>query len=152
LKFNPIDYSIVVDLAGLTTVTLLFLVVFLIQRMGAKNAVLVASIAPPVSNVMFSQAKTMDELLEWGVTGAVGTALQTPSLSTMQAEAIELEHRGKILAMFSIMPSLVSLPSQIIGGALYSSIAPVVPFIAAIVPFTLGALILFSIKSKKNGN
>jgi MFS family permease len=149
LKFNPINYSIVVDLAGLTTVCLLFGVVFLIQKMGAKNGVLVASIAAPVSNVMFSQAKTMDELLEWGVTGAIGTAIQSPSLSTMQAETIEQEHRGKILAMFSILPSLVSLPAQVAAGFLYSSIAPVVPFVAAVVPFMAGAIVLFSIRSTK---
>jgi DHA1 family tetracycline resistance protein-like MFS transporter len=147
LKFNAIDYSLVVDLAGLTTVCLLFAVVFLIRRMGAKNAVVVASIAAPVSNVMFSQAKTMDELLEWGVTGAVGTAIQTPSLSTMQAETIELEHRGKILAMFSILPALVSLPSQVAAGILYSSLARVSPFLLSVIPFTAGAIILLSIKS-----
>jgi hypothetical protein len=146
LKFRPIDYSIVVDLAGVTTVCLLLGVVFLLKRMGPKNGVLVASVAAPVSNVMFSQAKTMDELLEWGVTGAVGTAIQSPSLSTMQAEAINLEHRGKILAMFSILPSVVSLPSQIAAGFMYSSIAPVVPFLAAIAPFTIGALVLLSIR------
>jgi MFS family permease len=150
LKFNPLDYSFVVDLAGLTTVCLLFLVVFLIRRMGAKNGVLVASVAAPISNVMFSQAKTMDELLEWGVTGAIGTAIQSPSLSTMQAEAIEQQHRGKILAMFSILPSLVSLPSQIAAGLMYSSIAPVFPFLVSIIPFSLGALVLFSIKSTEN--
>jgi MFS family permease len=149
LGFNPIDYSIVVDLAGLTTVCLLFGVVFLIKRMGAKNGVLVASIAAPVSNVMFSQAKTMDELLEWGVTGAVGTAIQSPALSTMQAEAIEQEHRGKILAMFSILPALVSLPSQVAAGFLYSSISPALPFVAAIIPFAAGAIVLFSIRGAK---
>jgi DHA1 family tetracycline resistance protein-like MFS transporter len=149
LGFNPIDYSIVVDLAGFTTVCLLLGVVFLIKKLGAKNGVLVASIAAPVSNVMFSQAKTMDELLEWGVTGAVGTAIQTPSLSTMQAEAIEQEHRGKILAMFSILPALVSVPSQVAAGFLYSSIAPVVPFIVGIIPFAAGAIVLFSIKGNK---
>jgi MFS transporter, DHA1 family, tetracycline resistance protein len=149
LGFNPIAYSVVVDLAGLTTVCLLLGVVFLIKRLGAKNGVLVASIAAPVSNVMFSQAKTMDELLEWGVTGAIGTAIQSPSLSTMQADAIEQEHRGKILAMFSILPALVSLPSQVSAGFLYSSIAPVVPFIVAVVPFAAGAIILFSLRSAK---
>jgi MFS transporter, DHA1 family, tetracycline resistance protein len=149
LNFNPIDYSVIVDLAGLTTVCLLLGVVFLIQRLGAKNGVMIASIAAPVSNVMFSQAKTMDELLEWGVTGAVGTAIQSPSLSTMQAEAIEQEHRGKILAMFSILPALVSLPSQVVAGYLYSTVAPVVPFIVAVVPFTIAAIVLFRLKGAK---
>jgi MFS family permease len=146
LKLNPVDYSVVVDLAGLTTVILLIFVVFLIKRMGAKNAVLVASVAAPVSNVMFTQAKTMDELLEWGVTGAVATALQTPSLATMQAETITQSERGKILAMFSILPSLVSLPSQVAAGFMYTGLAPAAPFLASLVPFAAAAFILFSVR------
>jgi DHA1 family tetracycline resistance protein-like MFS transporter len=146
LNVDPLDYSIVVDLAGLTTVVLLLGVIFLIQKLGAKKSVLVASVAAPVSNVMFSQAKTMDELLEWGVTGAVATALQTPSLATMQAETIPASERGKILAMFSVLPSLVSLPSQVAAGYLYSS-WPVAPFVASTVPFGFAALVLYSIRS-----
>ena len=72
LKINPIEYSLVVDLAGATTVALLLGIIFLIQRLGARKSVLVASVASPLSNVMFTQAKTMDELLEWGVTGDCG--------------------------------------------------------------------------------
>ena len=137
LNINPIEYSLVVDLAGATTVALLFGIIFLIQRLGAKRSVLVASVASPLSNVMFTQAKTMDEFLEWGVTGAVATALQTPSLASVQAEAIPIEDRGKILAMFSIMPAMVSLPSQVGAGYLYSSVSPVTPFLLSILPFSL---------------
>jgi hypothetical protein len=64
----------------------------------------------------------------------------------MQAEAIEIENRGKILAMFSILPALVSLPSQIAGGLIYSSIGPVFPFLFAVVPFSLGVIVLFSLR------
>ncbi len=151
LKFNPIDYSIVVDLAGATTVALLLGIIFLIQRLGAKKSVLLASVASPLSNVMFTQAKTMDELLEWGVTGAVATALQTPSLATVQAEVIPIEDRGKILAMFSILPAMVSLPSSIGAGLLYSSVSPVSPFLLSILPFSLGAFTLYTIGHEKDG-
>lgn len=147
LGINAISYSIVVDLAGATTVGLLLAVVFLVRRLGSKKSILVASVAAPLSNVMFTQAKTMDELLEWGVTGAVSTALQSPSLSTIQAEAIEQPNRGKVLAMFSILPALVSLPSQVVAGFLYGAASPVVPFLASIVPFGLGALILYTMRS-----
>ncbi len=142
LKISPVSYSIVVDLAGLSTVILLLVVVFLIQRLGAKKSTLLASVAAPVSNVMFAQAKTMDELLEWGVTGAVATAIQTPSLATMQAEAIPIEERGKILAMFSTLPALVSLPSQVTAGYLYTNVSPVSPFIISLLPFGAAAFIL----------
>ncbi len=146
LGVNPLSYSVVVDFAGITTVALLVGVIFLIQRIGAKKSVLIASVAAPVSNVMFTQAKTMDELLEWGVTGAVATALQTPSLATMQAETIPPSERGKILAMFSVLPSLVSLPSQVAAGYMYTSISPISPFLVSIVPFAIGASILYSVR------
>ena len=142
LKISPIAYSFVVDLAGVTTVALMLGIIILIQRMGAKKSTMVASIAAPVSNVMFAQAKTMDELLEWGVTGAVATALQTPSLATMEADSIPKDERGKILAMFSILPASVSLPSQVAAGFLYSSLAPVSPFVISLLPFGLAAFIL----------
>ena len=146
LKINALSYSVVVDLAGATTVCLLLVVVFLIQRLGSRKSILLSSVAAPVSNVMFVQAKTMDELFEWGVTGAVSTALQTPTLSTLQAEAIEQRNRGKLLAMFSILPTMVSLPSQVLAGFLYSAASPVVPFLASIVPFGLAALVLYTIR------
>jgi len=146
LKINALSYSVVVDLAGATTVCLLLAVVFLIQRLGARRSILLSSVAAPVSNVMFVQAKTMDELFEWGVTGAVSTALQSPTLSTLQAEAIEQENRGKLLAMFSILPTLVSLPSQVFAGFLYSATSPVTPFLASILPFGLAALVLYTIR------
>jgi len=146
LGINALSYSVVVDLAGTATVILLLSVVFLIRRLGSKRSILLASLAAPLSNVMFTQAKTMDELFEWGVTGAVSTALQSPSLSTMQAEAIEKRNRGKVLAMFSILPTLVALPSQVFAGYLYDTFSPVIPFVASIVPFGLAALVLYTIR------
>ena len=146
LGINALSYSVVVDLAGATTVLLLFLVVFMIRRLGSKKSILLASVAAPVSNIMFTQARTMDELFEWGVTGAVSTALQSPSLSTMQAEAIQLRDRAKVLAMFSILPTLVALPSQVLAGFLYSATSPVVPFLASIIPFGLAALVLYRVR------
>jgi len=146
LKIDAISYSVVVDLAGAVTVMLLLLVVFLIGRLGSKRSILLASVAAPVSNVMFTQAKTMDELFEWGVTGAVSTALQSTSLSTLEAETIEQGSRGKLLAMFSILPTLVSLPSQVFAGFLYGTVSPVVPFVASLVPFGFAALVLYTIR------
>ena len=145
LGINALSYSVVVDLAGAATVILLLSVVFLIRRLGSKRSILLASVAAPISNVMFTQARTMDELFEWGVTGAVSTALQSPSLSTIQAEAIEKRNRGKVLAMFSILPTLVALPSQVFAGYLYAAFSPVVPFVASLIPFGLAALVLYTI-------
>ncbi len=144
LRISPLSYSLVVDLAGVTTVALMLTVIFLVRRIGARRSVLLASTAAPVSNVIFLQAKTMDELLEWGVTGAVATAIQTPSIATMQAETVSPSDRGKILAMFSLLPALVSLPSQVAAGLLYSGVSPAAPFLLSLAPFAAAAFVLYS--------
>lgn len=144
LRISPLSYAFVVDLAGVTTVTLMLTVILMIRRLGARRSVLIASTAAPLSNVVFLQAKTMDELLEWGVTGAIATAIQTPSIATMQAETISPSDRGRILAMFSLLPALVSLPSQVFAGFLYSSVSPAAPFLASLVPFAAAAFVLYS--------
>jgi len=64
----------------------------------------------------------------------------------MQAEAIQLRDRAKVLAMFSILPTLVALPSQVLAGFLYSTTSPVVPFLTSIIPFGLAALVLYTIR------
>ncbi len=154
LRVSPVNYSIVVDLTGLTTVVLMLAVVLLIQRLGARRSVLVASAAAPVSNVIFSQAKTTGGLIEWGVTGSIATALQTPSLASMQAETIPPTDRGRILSIFSLLPALVSLPSQVAAGYLYSGLSPTAPFLVSVVPFAVAAMILYSARavSAESGN
>lgn len=147
LRISPVDYSLVVDLTGLATVALMLAVVFLVQRLGSRRSVLVASAAAPVSNVIFSQAKTTGGLMEWGVTGSIATALQTPSLASMQAETIPPTDRGRILSIFSLLPALVSLPSQVAAGYLYSGLSPAAPFLVSVVPFTVAAMILYSARA-----
>jgi MFS family permease len=88
--------------------------------------------------------------MEWGVTGSIATAIQTPSLATMQAETIPLTDRGRILAMFSLLPALVSLPSQVAAGYLYSRISPVSPFLVSVVPFAVAAFVLYSARESKS--
>ncbi|MGD0395903.1 MAG: MFS transporter [Nitrososphaerales archaeon] len=149
LRISPVDYSIVVDFTGLATVVLMLAVVVLIQRLGARRSVLVASAAAPVSNVIFSQAKTTGGLMEWGITGSIATALQTPSLASMQAETIPPVDRGRILSIFSLLPALVSLPSQVAAGYLYSGVSPVAPFLASVIPFAVAAMILYSARAGK---
>ncbi|MGA2665826.1 MAG: MFS transporter [Nitrososphaerales archaeon] len=144
LRIDPLDYSLVVDLAGFTTVVLMLSVVLLVRRLGARRSVLIASTAAPIGNVVFLQAKTMDELLEWGATGAIASAIQTPSLATMQAETVSKSDRGRILAMFSLLPALVSLPSQVVAGYLYSGVSPAAPFLLSLVPFAAAAFVLYS--------
>jgi len=57
--------------------------------------------------------------------------------------------RGRILSIFSLLPALVSLPSQVAAGYLYSGVSPVAPFLASVIPFAVAAMILYSARAGK---
>jgi MFS family permease len=145
LSINPTAYSLVVDISGLVTVCLYLVLVFLIERIGARRSILLSSVASSVSNVFLSQAKNANELVGWGVSTAFYTVLLSPSLSAVQAETIPRQDRGKILAVFGVLPNVAALPSQILAGILYSGVSPVAPFLLSLLPFTIAAFLLYSI-------
>ncbi len=145
LSISPTDYSLVVDADGVATFCLYLGIVFLIKRVGVRRSILLSAAASPVSNLLLTQARNTSELMGWGIGGAVNVALQTSSLSTMQAEVIQQEEMGKILAVFSILPSAAAFPSQAVAGFLYNNVSPAMPFVASIVPFSLAAIVLYSV-------
>jgi hypothetical protein len=44
--------------------------------------------------------------------------------------------------MFSTLPLIVSLPSQVAAGYLYTNFSPVSPFIISLLPFGAAAFVL----------
>jgi MFS transporter, DHA1 family, tetracycline resistance protein len=146
LSINPTAYSVVVDISGLVTVCLYLVLVILIERIGARRSILLSSVASSVSNIFLTQAKNANELVGWGVSTAFYTVLLSPSLSAVQAETIPRQDRGKILAVFGVLPNVAALPSQILAGILYSGVSPVAPFLLSLLPFTVAAVLLYSIE------
>jgi MFS family permease len=145
LGIDPTSYSFVVDAAGFVTFSLYLATIFLVKRIGVRKSMLLASVAAPIGTVVLTQARTTDQLLGWGLGGAVNTALQASTLPTMQADAIPREDRGKVLALFGIIPSAAALPSQVLAGWLYTNTSPLVPFLLSLIPFDVAAIVLFSI-------
>ena len=73
-----------------------------------------------------------------------GTAFLGPPLTSLQADIVPRMIRGRIMALFSALPLLASIPAQILGGYLYA-VAPVLPFLAAVPAFVLSFFILLRI-------
>jgi MFS transporter, DHA1 family, tetracycline resistance protein len=146
LSINPTAYSVVVDISSAVTVCLYLVLVFLMQRIGARRSILLSSVASSVSNIFLAQAKNANELVGWGIGTAFYTVLFSSSLSAVQAETIPRQDRGKILAVFGVLPNIAALPSQVLAGILYSSVSPVAPFLLSLLPFSVAAVLLYSIE------
>ena len=138
------EYGALVGATSLAILLLLFPAASLAERVGLKKAVVLASLSVPLNQYFFTLAKDVDELVAWSVVSGTGTAFLGPPLTSLQADIVPRMIRGRIMALFSALPLLASIPAQILGGYLYA-VAPVLPFLAAVPAFVLSFFILLRI-------
>ncbi len=139
------EYGAFVGATSLAILLLLFPAASLAERVGLKKAVVLASLSVPLNQYFFTLAKDVDELVAWSVVSGTGTAFLGPPLTSLQADIVPRMIRGRIMAIFSALPLLASIPAQILGGYLYD-VAPVLPFLAAVPPFVASFLVLLRIR------
>ncbi|HYM39451.1 MAG TPA: MFS transporter [Thermoplasmata archaeon] len=144
LGVPPDEYGALVGATSLVILLLLFPAASLAERVGLKKAVVLASLSVPLNQYFFTLAKDVDELVAWSVVSGTGTAFLGPPLTSLQAGIVPRMIRGRIMAIFSALPLLASIPAQILGGYLYA-VTPVLPFLAAVPAFVLSFVVLLRI-------
>ena len=143
------EYGALVGATSLVILFLLFPAASLAVRIGLKRAVVLASLSVPLNQYFFTLARDVDELVAWSVVSGTGTAFLGPPLTSLQAGIVPRMIRGRIMAIFSALPLLASIPAQILGGYLYT-VTPVLPFLAAVPLFILSFLVLLRIREPKH--
>lgn len=145
LHFEPFVYGILVGVTSLVSMVLLFPAAKMVERFGLKRAVLFASLSVPLNQLFFTYARDISELVTWSVVGGTGSALMGPPLTSLQSDLIPRFMRARIMALFSAIPLLFSIPAQIAGGYLYA-ITPIAPFLVSIPVFVLSVFVVTRIK------
>ncbi len=145
LGLPPYEYGALVGATSLAILLLLFPAARLAERVGLKKAVVLASLSVPLNQYFFTLARDVDELVAWSVVSGTGTAFLGPPLTSLQAGIVPRMIRGRIMAIFSAVPLLASIPAQILGGYLYT-VTPVLPFLAAVPLFVASFIVLLRIR------
>lgn len=148
LSLSPITYGLLSGITGLATVIVLIPSVRIIKRAGLKKATILAALFSPLSMFIFVSSNGMNDLLAWSVTGGVGGAIAQPSMSTLQGNLSEKEQRGKLMALFSVMPLIAAFPAQIFSGYLYANVSYISTFMLAIPFYIISVLILMRLNIK----
>jgi DHA1 family tetracycline resistance protein-like MFS transporter len=152
LAIQPDLYGLITNLTGVISVILLLPAAHIVERIGLRKSVIYASLSVPVNQLIFVRANGMDDLVAWGVIGSTSNVLLGPSLTALQANLSTQETRGRIMAMFSVFSLITAIPSQILGGYLYSSLGPYTPFLASVPMFVFATLVLTRIKETSVAN
>lgn len=145
LHFPAYFYGGLVGITSLIVMMLLFPAARMAEKIGLRKAVLYSSLSVPVNQFFFTYAKDISELVTWSVVGGMGSGLVGPALTSLQSDLVPRYMRGRIMAMFSALPMLLSVPAQIAGGYMYT-LLPILPFIVSIPIFGVSVLMLWMIK------
>lgn len=139
-------YGVLTDVTGLVSLMLLLPAARIVEKVGLKKSAILASLSTPLNQLIFVKAKGMEDLVSWSVLGGASGALMGPSMTSLQADLSTPEIRGRVIALFSVFPLLVTVPAQILGGYIYNYYGPLVTFVASIPAFVLATLMLTRIK------
>ena len=152
LGLQPDLYGLLTNVAGLISVMLLLLATRIVEKVGLRRSAIYASLSVPLNQLIFVRAKGMNDLVTWSVVGGASAALLGPSLTALQADLSPREMRGRMMAMFSVLPLITAIPAQILGGYLYNSLGPLTPFLASTPAFILATLVLRRIRETDVSN
>jgi MFS family permease len=139
----PILYGILIGISSLITIVLVLPSIYLIDRIGIKKAAILAALTSPISMIFFVSANGMNDLIAWSVIGGISGAVLTPTIQSLQGNLIPRNLRGRLMAVFSVFPLIISTPVQAISGIIYTTVHPLAIFIASI-PFYVASIIFLS--------
>ncbi|MEM0120490.1 MAG: MFS transporter [Thermoprotei archaeon] len=143
LNLSPTYYGLLTGLSALTTILLLLPAADFVERFGLKRAAVLSALSSPLSMLVFVSANGMNDLIAWSVTGGVSGALTSPTIQSLQGNTVPAELRGRLMAMFSVVPLLVSTPAQLASGLLFTYVSKLAPFIVSI-PFYAAAVYILT--------
>jgi MFS family permease len=104
-------------------------------------------LSSPLSMLVFVSANGMNDLIAWSVTGGVSGAMVNPTIQSLQGNTVPKELRGRLMAMFNVVPLLVTTPAQVLSGYLYTEVSKLAPFVFSIPFYALSVFILTTIKA-----
>jgi len=146
LNLPPTYYGLLTGLSALTTILLLLPAASFVERFGLKRAAVLSALSSPLSMLVFVSANGMNDLIAWSMTGGVSGALTSPTIQSLQGNVVPAELRGRLMAMFSVVPLLVSTPAQIASGVLFTYVSRLAPFIVSIPFYAVSVYILTTLR------
>jgi len=111
----------------------------LVDRIGRKNPLAASSIlfAPGVWLFMYGD---VPRLYVAFLLIAVGGSLMWTAYLSLRADVVPREHRGRVVEFTNFADNLLSSISLIVGGFLYESVSPRIPFFLLLASMILTAI------------
>lgn len=118
----------------------------LLDRLGRRKILLATTAADVFTYLLFIRCGMFVQVFVLWVAGSFIWSFYDPTYSSLEADLIPEERRGRVFAAFGVAWSTFSVPASLLGGFIYEQVSPQLSFILASAAvascFTLTALFI----------
>ncbi|MFB0557953.1 MAG: MFS transporter [Candidatus Bathyarchaeia archaeon] len=118
------------------------------DRFGRKPMILTSRLVSPVTNYLTTLATNFPQYYLISMMGNIGNALGGggmyaggPSWNALIADLVPREKRGTVMGTIGTVTGIVATPSSVIGGYLWQTYSPQIPFYISAIFGLIGAVV-----------
>jgi MFS family permease len=111
----------------------MFIVGKILDSYGRRKVLLIIVAADTLTYLLFINCKNFIQVLSLWIPASVIWAFYEATYSSLEADLVPKERRGRVFAAFSVAWSAFSIPASLVGGVIYEKIDPQLSFILAAV-------------------
>jgi DHA1 family tetracycline resistance protein-like MFS transporter len=109
----------------------------LLDKFGRRKILLATTATDVFTYLLFIRCGMFTQVLALWIAGSFIWSFYDPTYSSLEADLIPEERRGRVFAAFGVAWSAFSIPASLLGGFVYERVSPELSFIMASIGITL---------------
>jgi len=134
IGLSSTEWGAVIVVGSIISIALkIFIVGKILDRYGRRKVLLIIIASDTLTYLLFINCKNFIQVLSLWIPASVIWAFYEATYSSLEADLVPKERRGRVFAAFSVAWSAFSIPASLVGGVIYEQVDPQLSFILAAV-------------------
>ena len=134
IGLSSTEWGAVIIVGSIVSIALkMFMVGKILDRYGRRKVLLIIIASDTLTYLLFINCKSFIQVLSLWIPASMIWAFYEATYSSLEADLVPKEKRGRVFAAFSVAWSAFSIPASLVGGIIYEKIDPQLSFMLAAV-------------------
>ena len=138
IGLSSTEWGAIIIVGSIGSIVLkMFIVGKILDSYGRRKVLLTIIAFDTLTYLLFINCKGFFQVLSLWIPASVIWAFYEATYSSLEADLVPKERRGRVFAAFSVAWSAFSIPASLVGGVIYEQISPQLSFMLAAVVVVL---------------
>lgn len=142
IGLSSTEWGIITGVGSAASIVIKILLVGkLLDRFGRRRILLAITALDTSTYLLFIRCGMFAQVLALWIAGSIIWSFYEPAYSSLEADLIPEEKRGRVFATFGVAWSIFTVPASLIGGFIYERVNPQLSFVMA----SIGVMLCFAL-------